>query len=50
VHDGTVGLDGPAHDIVVVLEVDDDDFGLGGFVQLLADAEVVVGLERLFGQ
>jgi hypothetical protein len=47
VHDGTVGLDGAAHDIVVVLQVDDDDFGLGGLVQLLADAEVVVGLERL---
>jgi hypothetical protein len=50
VHDGAVGLDGAAHDIVVVFEVYDDDFGLGSLVELLADAEVVVGLERLRNQ
>ena len=42
VHDGTVSLDGASHNIIVVLEVDDDDFGLSGFVELLADAEVMV--------
>jgi hypothetical protein len=46
-HDGTVGLDGAAHDIVVVLQVDDDDLGLGSLAHLLADAEVVVGFKRL---
>lgn len=50
VHDSTVGLDGPPCDIVVVLELDDDDFGLGGFALLLADAHVRVGFECLWAE
>jgi len=42
VHDGAVGLDGPARDVVAILEIDDQDFGLGGFRLLLADANVGV--------
>lgn len=44
VHDGTVGLDAPAHDIAEVLEVDDDDFGRCGLVLLFANADVPIGL------
>jgi hypothetical protein len=29
VHDGTVGIDGTLDDLIVVLEIDDDDFGFG---------------------
>ena len=43
-HDGTVGLDGPPKDLIVVLEIDDDDFRVGVFIQLLTDADVMVGL------
>jgi hypothetical protein len=45
VHDGTVSLDGSSNDIIVVLQIDDDDFrGICGF-RSLTDADVVVGLE-----
>ena len=44
-HNGAVGLDGPAHDIVVVLEIDDDDLWLCIVVNLLPHADVVVALE-----
>jgi hypothetical protein len=44
VHDGTVGLDGASDDIVAVLEVDNDNFGLGGFALLLSYANEGVGL------
>jgi hypothetical protein len=39
VHDGTVGLDRPADDIVPVLELDDEDFGRRGLVFLVPDAD-----------
>jgi hypothetical protein len=41
-HDGTISLDGPAGDIVSILEVDDDDFGLSSFVLLFSDADIVI--------
>ena len=44
VHDGTVGLDGASDDIVAVLQVDNDDFGLGSIVLLLSYADERVGL------
>ena len=47
VHDGTVGLDGSPSDIVALLQVDNDDFGLGGLALLLSYADEVVGLECL---
>lgn len=47
VHDGTVGLDGPACDVVAILELDDDDFGLCGFALLLSNTNVGIGLECL---
>ena len=47
VHDGAVGLDGPAHDVAMVFEVDDDDFGLGFFAGFLTDANEIVGFECL---
>lgn len=43
-HDGTVGLNRPLHDLIVVFEVDYDDLGVGAFRDSLADAYVVVGL------
>ena len=42
-HNGTVGLDRPLGDLIVVLEVNDDDLGLGAFGYDLSDADVVVG-------
>jgi hypothetical protein len=47
VHDSRVGLDGLAADMVVVLELNDYDLGLGVLVDLLADAEVRVGFKSL---
>ncbi len=44
VHDGAVGLDRAADDIVAVLEVDDEHLGRGIFGELLPDADVAVGL------
>ena len=42
VHDGTVGLDGPPRDVVLVLELDDDDFGRGSLVLLFSDTHIVI--------
>jgi hypothetical protein len=42
-HNGTVGLDGPANDILRVLEVDDNNFGRGIVIYFLTNADVVVG-------
>jgi hypothetical protein len=42
VHDGTVGLDWPSGDVVAILELDDDNFGLGSFVLLFADTDEVI--------
>jgi hypothetical protein len=42
VHDGTVGLDGSPGDIVAVLEIDDDDFRLGGLALLFPDTDIVI--------
>jgi hypothetical protein len=38
VHDSTVGLDGPARYVVAILELNNDNFGLGGFVFLFPNA------------
>lgn len=42
VHDRTVGVDGPAGDFIVILEVDDDDLWLVFFANLLPYANVPV--------
>jgi len=47
-HDRTVSLDRSADDAVVVLEIDDDDFGGGIFVGFLANANEVVGFQCLY--
>ena len=47
-HNGTVGADRAADDVVRVLEVDDDRLGGSvGLIILLAHADVLVGLECL---
>lgn len=40
VYDGVVGFDGLVNDIVVIFEVDDDDFGGRGFVFFILDVDV----------
>ena len=47
VHDGTIGLDGAADDIVAVLEVDNYHFGGRGIALLLANTDKGVRLECL---
>jgi len=47
VHDGTVRLDRSSDDIVILLEVDDYDFGGGGLVLLLAHTYEGIGFEGL---
>jgi hypothetical protein len=47
VHDSTIRLDGSSDGIIVVLEVDDYDFGGGGFILLFAYADEGVGFEGL---
>lgn len=42
VHDCTIGLDWPAHDSVVMLEIDDDDLRLSIFGDFLAYANIVI--------
>jgi hypothetical protein len=46
-HDCTIGLDWPTENVVAILQVYNDNFGLGGFVGFLTDAEVVVGFKGL---
>ena len=43
-HDGTVCLDWPFDDFIVIFEVDYNDLGVGAFRNGLADTDVVVGL------
>jgi hypothetical protein len=47
VHNGTICLDGTSDGIIVVLEVDDYNFGGGGFVFLFANADEGVRFEGL---
>lgn len=47
VHDGTVGLDWPSCNLIVVLEIDNDDLRVGILGQLLADADIMIGLKGL---
>lgn len=47
VHDGAVGIDWSPHDLIVVLQVNNDDLGLFVFIELLANADVVVRFEGL---
>lgn len=46
-HDGIVGLDGSADNIIAILEVDNDDFGCGIIINLLANANISIGFESL---
>jgi len=43
-HDGTISLDWPPDDVVAIFEVDDEDFGRGRIVFLVADADVGIRL------
>lgn len=47
VHNSTIRFDGSSDGIIVVLEVDDYDFGGGGFIFLFANADEGVGFEGL---
>lgn len=47
VHNGTVGLDRSANNIVAILEFDDDYFRGGGLILLFADADEGIGFEGL---
>lgn len=47
VHDGTVGVDWSPHDLIVVLQVNNNNLRLIIFVELLANADVVVRFEGL---
>lgn len=49
-HDGTVSLDWPPNDIVIVLQVDDYNFGGCGSRLRLADAYEGIGFEGLDGE
>ena len=42
VHDGTIGIDGPLDDFIVVLKVNDDDLRFVLFVNFLSNADIVV--------
>ena len=47
-HDSAIGLDGPLGDLIVVLEVDDDDFGVAGALRvLLPDTDITIGFKCL---
>ena len=43
-HNGTVRLDRPFDNFIVVFEIDYDDLGVGAFRNGLAHTDVVVGL------
>ena len=47
VHDGTVSLDGPPHDVVAILHLNDDDLGGIGRLLGLTNAYVAVRFEGL---
>ena len=49
VHDGTIGLDRSARDIVVVLQVDNDDLGRCVLRRSLANADEAIGFQGLEG-
>lgn len=42
VHNGAIGLDGPPHNVVAILEVDDNNFGRRGLVLLFSNADIRV--------
>lgn len=46
-HDGTISLDRPPRHVVPILELDDDDLGLGILALLFPDTHVGVGFECL---
>ena len=47
VHEGTVCLDWSPDDFIVVLKVDDDNFGGGIFAEFLANADIIIGFKSL---
>lgn len=47
VHDGTVSVDRPPHDLIVVLQVNNDDLWLVVLIELLANTDIVIGFEGL---
>jgi hypothetical protein len=47
VHDCTVGIDRPPHDLIVVLQVNNDDLWLVVLFELLANTDIVIRFEGL---
>jgi hypothetical protein len=47
VHDRTVGIDRPPHDLIVVLQVNNDDLWLVVLIELLANTNIVIRFEGL---
>lgn len=47
VHDRTVSIDRPPHDLIVVLQVNNDDLWLVVLVELLANTDIVIRFEGL---
>lgn len=47
VHDRTVRIDWPPHDLIVVLQVNNDDLWLVVLLELLANTDIVIGFESL---
>lgn len=43
VHDRTVRIDWPAHNIIVVLQIDDNDLWLVLVIELLPNADITIG-------
>lgn len=46
-HNSIVGVNGPAHNFIVIFQVDDEDLWLVLLIELLTDADVVIGFEGL---
>ena len=46
-HDGTISLDRTPCDLIVLLKIDNDDFGVGILGQLLAYTDIVIGFKGL---
>ncbi len=46
-HDGTVSLDRAPRELIVLLQIDNDDFGICILGQFLAYADIMIRLESL---
>lgn len=48
VHKGTISLDWSSDDLIVIFEVDNDDFGIGIFSEFLTNTNEVIGFQGLY--